>query len=70
MELNNKTTDGISDWSKKMFSNLSSHYNSNIITVHPISNYKCCDNPKLVSSNDGNKTQICISCNYKHRIDK
>ena len=39
----------------------------NKFIVYAISNYKCCNNRIIITTNDGNKTQICKTCNYKHR---
>lgn len=39
---------------------------SNTFIMYPISNYKCCNNRVIITTNDGNKTQICKTCNYKH----
>ncbi len=73
MELNNGLTDGSGNWSEQMSSWLKERSsqlsdNANDYIKYQIGNcdYMCCDKKIILTTNDGNKTQSCQSCNYIH----
>lgn len=71
MELNDNECS--SDWLREMMTKTASTTSitstiknkvTPVFKIHPISNFKCCQNPMIMTTNDGNKTQICTNCNW------
>lgn len=61
MELNDNS---YSDWLKEMLKTVKPESPKKLFKVYPISDYKCCQNPVRLTSNDGNRTQKCANCNW------
>ena len=68
MELNDNECS--SDWLREMMTKTASITNTikneakPVFKIHPINNFKCCQNPIRMTTNDGNKSQKCMNCNW------
>jgi hypothetical protein len=71
MELNDNEFS--SDWLREMMTKTASTASTAstikneakpVFKIHPISNFKCYQNPIRMTTNDGNKSQKCMNCNW------